>query len=59
MNDILRFNNSCYEIKKCELDGSSILYRAFEGIGYCERPADPIQKLNIFVPETVRIIYRI
>lgn len=32
MNDTLRFDSSCYEIKKCELDGSSILYRAFEGI---------------------------
>lgn len=32
MNDTLCFDSSCYEIKKCELDGSSILYRAFEGI---------------------------
>lgn len=28
MNDTLRFDSSCYEIKKCELDESSILYRA-------------------------------
>lgn len=51
MKDTLRFNSDCYEIKKCELDGCSILYRAFEGIDYCENPADPIQKLNLFVPE--------
>ncbi|MDE5932145.1 MAG: alpha/beta hydrolase [Lachnospiraceae bacterium] len=51
MNDTLRFNSDCYEVKKCELDGCSIIYRAFEGIDYCENPADPIQKMNLFVPE--------
>lgn len=51
MEDILQFNSDSYEIKKCELDGHSIIYRAFEGIIYCANPADPIQKLNLFVPE--------
>ena len=51
MSDQLRFDAEKYEVKTCELDGRSITYRAFEGIDYCENPVDPIQKLNIFVPE--------
>lgn len=51
MSDTLRFDADRYEVKTCELEGSSVTYRAFEGIDYCERPADPIQKLNLFVPE--------
>lgn len=47
----LRFNGEKYEVKTCELDGKTITYRAFEGIEYCEKPVDEIQKLNIFVPE--------
>lgn len=51
MNDTLHFNSECYEIKECELEGHSIVYRAFEGLEYCAAPVDPIQKLNLFVPE--------
>ena len=51
MNDPLRFDSSKYEVKTCELEGRCITYRAFEGIEYCKNPADPIQKLNLFVPE--------
>lgn len=51
MSDALRFDDKNYEVKECELDGCSIVYRAFEGINYCTNPADPIQKLNLFVPE--------
>lgn len=51
MGDALRFDDKHYEVKKCEMDGYSIVYRAFEGIDYCTNPADPIQKLNLFVPE--------
>lgn len=51
MSDALRFDANNYEVKECELDGCSIVYRAFEGINYCTNPADPIQKLNLFVPE--------
>ena len=47
----LRFNGEKYEVKTCELAGKTITYRAFEGIEYCEKPVDEIQKLNIFVPE--------
>lgn len=51
MEDGLRFNPEKYEVKICEEDGRKIIYRAFEGIDYCSAPADPIQKLNLFVPE--------
>ncbi len=51
MSDNLRFDAGKYEVKTCELDGRSITYRAFEGIDYCANPVDPIQKLNLFVPE--------
>lgn len=47
----LRFDNDKYEVKTCELEGRSITYRAFEGIDYCEKPLDCVQKLNLFVPE--------
>lgn len=51
MNGMLIFDTENYEVKTCEMEGRKIRYRAFEGIEYCESPADPIQKLNIFVPE--------
>lgn len=51
MSDFLRFDASKYEVKTCELQGRSITYRAFEGLEYCTAPVDPIQKLNLFVPE--------
>ena len=51
MSDNLRFDAGKYEVKTCELDGRSITYRAFEGIDYCANPVDPIQKMNLFVPE--------
>lgn len=51
MSDTLYFDKDRYEIKTCELDGSSIRYRAYMGLDYCEKPVDDIQKLNLFVPE--------
>lgn len=51
MEGVLRFDPDNYEVKTCEEDGSSITYRAFEGLAYCTAPADPVQKLNLFVPE--------
>lgn len=51
MNDPLRFDSSKYEVKTCEVEGRCITYRAFEGLEYCKNPADPIQNLNLFVPE--------
>lgn len=51
METNLRFDPDRFSVKTCTLDGRSITYRAFEGLDYCARPADPIQKLNLFVPE--------
>lgn len=52
MGNELLFQDDRYEIKTCELESRVITYRTFEGIPYCGRLADPIQKLNIFVPES-------
>lgn len=52
MSSGLKFQEEKYEIKTCELESRGITYRAFEEIQYCENPVDPIQKLNIFVPES-------
>ena len=51
MENKLSFDENKYEIKSCEMGGRRIRCRAFEGIDYCRMPADPIQKMNIFVPE--------
>lgn len=51
MTDQLRFEAENGETRTYEADGRTITCRAYLGIQYCERPADPIQKLNIFVPE--------
>lgn len=47
----LTFDPNAYQVKTCTLKSESITYRAFEGIDYCSRPKDPIQKLNLFAPE--------
>lgn len=51
MEDKLRLNSKNYEYCDLELEGRKISYRAYKGISYCENPKDPIQKLNIFIPE--------
>lgn len=51
MSDLLRFDASKYETRTLTLEGRTIRYRAWEGINYCERPKNSIQKLNIYVPE--------
>ncbi len=51
MEDKLHFDSTKYQVKTCSIEGRSITYRAFEGIDYCENPVDPIQKMNLFVPE--------
>ncbi|MCD7843010.1 MAG: alpha/beta hydrolase [Clostridiales bacterium] len=51
MKDALRFDPTNYQVKTCTLGGRSVTYRAFEGLDYCAAPLDPIQKLNLFVPE--------
>ena len=37
--------------KTLTLEGRTVTFRAFEQLDYCKDPKDPIQKLNIFVPE--------
>lgn len=51
MNDVLRFHPEAYEVMTCTLDGRSVTYRAWEGLRYCARPVDDIQKLNLYAPE--------
>lgn len=51
MKDTLRFDENEYERKTLTLGDKTVTYRAFTGINYCKFPKDPIQKLNIFVPE--------
>lgn len=53
MGDTLRFDPEAFVEKTCVLDGRTVRYRAWEGIAYCENPLDPIQKMNVFVPEGV------
>lgn len=48
---MLNFNDQKYEVKTYEMNGEMLVYRAFENIVYIEKPADDIQKLNIYVPE--------
>ena len=49
--DELRFDDKKYQVKTCFIGERRIIYRAFEGLDYCAKPVDPIQKLNLFVPE--------
>lgn len=49
--DPLLFEPGCGTVKECVLAGSRLVYRAFEGIVYCAKPVDKIQKLNLFAPE--------
>lgn len=51
MTEKLKFDENAYKVKNCEMDGRSITFRAYEGIDYCFNPLDPIQKLNLYVPE--------
>lgn len=51
MNDKLRFDAQGYTTHTLTLGNSTVTYRAYKDIAYCERPADPIQRLNLFAPE--------
>ena len=51
MHDPLTFPAEKGQVKTLTLEGRTITFRAFEQIDYCTKPKDPIQKLNIFVPE--------
>ena len=49
--DGLKFDETKYQVKICAVGDRSVTYRAFMGLDYCAKPADPIQKMNLFVPE--------
>ena len=51
MHDPLCFPDIPGVTKTLELEGRKITFRAFEQLDYCANPKDPIQKLNLFVPE--------
>jgi len=51
MFDMLRINREHYEGRTYAVDGRSIACRAYVDVPYCIRPVDPIQRLNVFVPE--------
>lgn len=51
MGKALCFDPDGYVVKCCALEGVTVQYRAYEGLEYCAAPADPIQKLNLYVPE--------
>lgn len=53
MNDKLRFDPEAYQSETCTLGGRTIAYRAWEGLAYCESPLDPIQRMNVFAPESL------
>lgn len=48
----LYFDEQHYTVRTCSMEGRDITYRAYEGLEYCERPVDGIQKMNLFVPES-------
>ncbi|MBQ9346514.1 MAG: hypothetical protein IJT94_04120 [Oscillibacter sp.] len=49
--ETLNFDRGNYQVKTCTIGDRSVTFRAFLGLDYCEKPVDPIQKLNLFVPE--------
>lgn len=52
MKDNLIFDENSYTVEMLELEGKNLVYRAFEGIRYLNRPVDgKMQILSIFVPE--------
>ncbi len=51
MNDSLRIDLSAYQSETLELEGKSVSFRAFRNLQYCRNPLDPIQKMNLFIPE--------
>ncbi|MFC6275863.1 subtype B tannase [Levilactobacillus tangyuanensis] len=47
----LRFDESTYDKATASVAGETVTYRSFTQIDYVSRPVDPIQRLNVFVPE--------
>lgn len=52
MTNSFYFDESKYTIETVEMESRTLVYRAFEQIPYVANPADEIQKLSMFVPET-------
>ena len=50
--DPLHFPAGEYTIRTFTVDGQLFSVRAWEGLLYCARPADDIQRLNLYVPES-------
>jgi len=48
---MLRFDEGKFEIRSLTAGDKTARFRAYEGIVYCERPVDDIQRLNLYVPE--------
>ena len=49
----LRFDPEAYVTKTVEVDGETVVYRAYENIIYVQKPVDPVfQSLHIYVPES-------
>lgn len=48
----LRFPREAYNVRQFEVKGQAFAVRAWEGLFYCAHPADDIQRLNLYAPET-------
>ena len=47
----LAFPQEAYRLLHFDVQGRAFSVRAWEGLPYCARPADPIQRLNLYAPE--------
>ncbi len=52
MDDILRFDENKYTVKTCTIGEETIRYRAFMDLPYCAHPVAPVQRMNLYVPES-------
>lgn len=50
-HDPLAFPRNEYVLRHFDVHGQRFTVRAWEGLPYCVRPADPIQRLNLYAPE--------
>lgn len=50
-HDSLAFPQEAYRLLRFDVQGRAFSIRAWEGLPYCARPADPIQCLNLYAPE--------
>lgn len=51
MNGARPINRNAFEKRELSLGGTTIRYRALEGVPYCSNPLDPIQVLNVYAHE--------